>query len=79
MDATTLSHLLIIYQTAAPQEEAMTIELLTAPTPNGHKISILLEELGLDYTVKNISFSQNEQKSEDFLNRFDVKVSNLYL
>ncbi|ORY86896.1 glutathione S-transferase [Protomyces lactucae-debilis] len=51
----------------------MSIELLTAPTPNGHKISILLEELGLEYTVKNISFNKNEQKSEEFLGKFQCK------
>jgi len=31
-------------------------------TPNGYKISILLEELGLKYDVKSISFQKNEQK-----------------
>uniref|UniRef100_A0A6A7FX64 Glutathione S-transferase n=1 Tax=Hirondellea gigas TaxID=1518452 RepID=A0A6A7FX64_9CRUS len=36
--------------------------LLTAPTPNGHKVSIMLEELGLKYTVKVINFGKNEQK-----------------
>ena len=31
-------------------------------TPNGYKISILLEELGLKYDVKSLSFQKNEQK-----------------
>lgn len=43
------------------------IELLTAATPNGWKISIALEELGLPYTVKPISISNLEQKEEWFL------------
>lgn len=43
------------------------IELLTAATPNGWKVSIALEELGLPYTVRSISFSAAEQKEEWFL------------
>ena len=43
------------------------IELYTSPTPNGHKISIALEEMGLDYEVKPIDLSKNEQKSDKFL------------
>ncbi len=43
------------------------IELFTAATPNGWKVSIALEELGLPYTVRALSFAQNEQKEEWFL------------
>ncbi len=43
------------------------IELLTAATPNGWKASITLEELGLDYTVRPISLSDNEQKEPWYL------------
>ncbi|MGW8465338.1 glutathione S-transferase family protein [Pseudomonas sp. CLCA07] len=43
------------------------IDLYTAATPNGHKVSIVLEELGLPYTVHTLSFDKKEQKSEDFL------------
>ena len=43
------------------------IELFTAATPNGWKISIALEELGLPYTVRPISLGQLEQKEEWFL------------
>tara|TARA_B100000029_G_C17524646_1_gene941225 strand:+ start:94 stop:771 length:678 start_codon:yes stop_codon:yes gene_type:complete len=43
------------------------IELYTSPTPNGHKISIALEEMGLDYEVKPIDLMNNEQKTKDFL------------
>lgn len=43
------------------------IELLTAATPNGWKASITLEELGLDYNVRPISLSDNEQKEPWYL------------
>jgi GSH-dependent disulfide-bond oxidoreductase len=43
------------------------IELFTAATPNGWKISIALEELGLPYTVRPISLGTLEQKEEWFL------------
>ncbi|KAL1916632.1 uncharacterized protein VTP21DRAFT_5336 [Calcarisporiella thermophila] len=42
------------------------LTLYTAATPNGHKVSITLEELDLPYNVKSISFAQNEQKSDWF-------------
>lgn len=43
------------------------IELYTAATPNGHKISIALEELGLPYNVHHLSLSKNEQKEPEYL------------
>lgn len=43
------------------------IDLYTAATPNGHKISIALEELGLPYRVNCLSFERKEQKSADYL------------
>jgi glutathione S-transferase/GST-like protein len=43
------------------------IELFTAATPNGWKASITLEELGLPYTVRKISFDKKEQKEPWFL------------
>jgi len=42
-------------------------DLYTAATPNGHKISIALEELGLPYTVHAINLSSKEQKQPAFL------------
>ncbi|KAL1914458.1 uncharacterized protein VTP21DRAFT_8841 [Calcarisporiella thermophila] len=42
------------------------LTLYTAATSNGRKVSVTLEELGLSYNVKPISFAQNEQKSEWF-------------
>jgi GST-like protein len=43
------------------------IDLYTAATPNGHKVSIVLEELGLPYTVHALSFDKKEQKAPEFL------------
>jgi GSH-dependent disulfide-bond oxidoreductase len=43
------------------------IELFTAATPNGWKVSIALEEMGLPYTLRLLSLSKLEQKEEWFL------------
>ena len=43
------------------------ITLHTAATPNGRKVSIALEELGVPYEVKHVHLDQNEQMSEEFL------------
>ena len=43
------------------------IDLYTAATPNGHKVSIALEELGLPYTLKVLDLSAGEQKRPEFL------------
>ncbi len=42
----------------------MTIKLYTAATPNGWKISIALEEMGLPYEVRVIDFETQEQKAD---------------
>lgn len=43
------------------------IDLYTAATPNGHKISIALEELALPYTLHVFDLAQREQKEPWFL------------
>ena len=43
------------------------IDLYTAATPNGHKVSIALEELDLRYRLKVLDLSRNEQKAPAFL------------
>ena len=43
------------------------IDLYAANTPNGKKIPIALEELGMEYELHRIDFSKNDQKSPDFL------------
>ena len=43
------------------------IDLYTWTTPNGRKVSIMLEELGIDYTVHAIDISKGEQFAPEFL------------
>src|SRR5688572_8434246 len=43
------------------------IDLYTAATPNGYKVSITLEELELPYTVKALDLAAGEQKQPSFL------------
>jgi GST-like protein len=43
------------------------IELYTSSTPNGYKVSIMLEELGLEYAVHGIDLAKQEQKAAEFL------------
>ena len=43
------------------------IDLYTWTTPNGRKISILLEELGVPYTVRSVNIGKDEQFAPAFL------------
>ncbi|MBL1292928.1 MAG: glutathione S-transferase N-terminal domain-containing protein [Thiotrichales bacterium] len=43
------------------------IDLYTAATPNGIKVSIALEELSLPYQVHHLNFSDGDQKKPDYL------------
>ena len=43
------------------------IDLYSAATPNGHKVSIALEELGLPYTLHEVQLARLEQKEPWFL------------
>jgi len=45
----------------------MSIALYTWSTPNGYKVSIALEELGLPYTVHPVNITQDEQFAPEFL------------
>jgi len=45
----------------------MTIQLFAFDTPNGRKISVALEEMGLDYTVKVVNITQDDQFKPEFL------------
>ena len=42
------------------------IELLSADTPNGKKISIMLEEIGFEYSVTKININKDEQFNPEF-------------
>lgn len=43
------------------------IDLYTAPTPNGQKVAIMLEETGIAYTAHTIDLNKGEQKKPEFL------------
>jgi GST-like protein len=43
------------------------IDLYTASTPNGWKVSVFLEEVGLPYTVHRIDLGAGDQKKPEFL------------
>ena len=45
----------------------MTIEFHTWATPNGRKVGIMLEELGLDYSVHTVNIGKDEQFAPTFL------------
>jgi len=47
--------------------EARPIELFYWPTPNGWKITIMLEELGAPYEVRYVNIGRGEQFAPDFL------------
>ena len=47
--------------------EAALIDLYTAPTPNGWKASVTLEELALPYEVHAVNLANHEQKEPWFL------------
>jgi len=49
------------------EREDVMIELYYWPTPNGHKITIALEELGLSYEVKPVNIGKGDQFRADFL------------
>ena len=42
------------------------IELFSANTPNGKKISIMLEEIGYEYKITKIDLDKGEQLNSDF-------------
>jgi len=50
-----------------PAKHPERIQLYSLPTPNGVKVSIMLEETGLAYEPHRVSFDANEQKSPEFL------------
>lgn len=43
------------------------IELYYWPTPNGHKITLMLEETGLPYAIRPVNIGRGEQFAPDFL------------
>jgi GST-like protein len=50
-----------------PTRHPDRIQLYSLPTPNGVKVSIMLEETGLSYEAHRIEFETNDQMSAEFL------------
>jgi GST-like protein len=50
-----------------PPRNPDAIQLYSLPTPNGVKVSIALEELGLPYDAHLVDFAKNDQTSPEFL------------
>ena len=50
-----------------PAAHPERLQLYSLPTPNGVKVSIMLEELGLPYEPHLVSFDRNDQLSPEFL------------
>ena len=42
------------------------IDLFSSDTPNGKKVSIMLEEVGFDYNVKKLDLSKGDQFKPNF-------------
>lgn len=50
-----------------PAQHPVRLQLYSFPTPNGVKISIMLEELGVDYEVHRVRLTDEDVKSDAFL------------
>jgi GSH-dependent disulfide-bond oxidoreductase len=50
-----------------PPQHPDRLQLYSLPTPNGVKISIMLEEIGLPYEVHLVDFNKDDQKTPEFL------------
>jgi GST-like protein len=50
-----------------PAQYPDRLQLYSLPTPNGVKVSIMLEEIGVPYEVHLVDFSKDDQKTPEFL------------
>src|ERR1700726_1160748 len=50
-----------------PAQYPDRLQLYSLPTPNGVKVSIMLEEIGLPYEVHLVDFKKDDQKTPEFL------------
>jgi GST-like protein len=50
-----------------PPKHPELLQLYSLPTPNGVKVSIMLEETGLPYEVHLVDFNKDDQKTPEFL------------
>jgi GSH-dependent disulfide-bond oxidoreductase len=53
-----------------PAQHPDRLQLYSLPTPNGVKVSIMLEEIGLPYEAHRVSFETNDQLSSEFVDTF---------
>ena len=53
-----------------PARHPDRLQLYSLPTPNGVKVSIMLEEMGLPYEAHLVSFETNDQLSPEFIATF---------
>ena len=50
-----------------PAQHPDRLQLYSLPTPNGVKVSIMLEEIGLPYEPHRVAFDKHDQMSDAFL------------
>ena len=50
-----------------PAKHPDRLQLYSLPTPNGVKVSIMLEEIGLPYEVHLVDFNKDDQKTPEYL------------
>src|SRR6188768_3102013 len=50
-----------------PAQHPDRLQLYSLPTPNGVKVSIMLEEIALPYEVHRVDFDKGEQRTPEFL------------
>jgi GST-like protein len=50
-----------------PAAHPNRLQLYSLPTPNGVKVSIMLEEIGLPYEAHRVDFGKGDQKTPEFL------------
>ena len=53
------------------------IDLFSSDTPNGKKISIMLEEIGFEYAVKKMDLSKGDQFKEDFKDKTNLNIKGI--
>lgn len=50
-----------------PAKHPNRLQLYSLPTPNGVKVSMMLEEIGLPYEAHLVDFNRNDQRTPEFL------------
>src|SRR3954468_15594693 len=56
-----------------PAQHPQRLQLYSLPTPNGVKVSIMLEETGLPYEPHLVNFGSNDQMTPEFLSRSEER------